>query len=772
MTVPANLTAIMLAIRKLGHQVQRSLRLRRSASASIVRTFGTSTNPNVWSFSTFVKRGALGVWQGLFTRQGTASGLWFRDDDVLIFIGSASVISTAKFRDPTSNLHVMCTSDGTTIRIYANTVLVASGSATSGINAAGTAHTIGAYLASSEYLDGVISHTHFVDGQQLLPSAFVESDASGNLRPKAYTGTYGANGTAPDFYDPTNLTTLMLDRSGNGNNWTASNISLTAGVTYDSMLDVPLGSGGSERGNYCTWNPLDSVTNKPTNGNLRVGHNAAEATRGSIFQSSGKWYYEFVYDTLGSGSAIGIGKSNASYTQAPGLDAAGYGFNPNTGNKNNAGVSSAYGSACTTGDVIGVAWDLDNGKIWWSKNGVWPASGDPAAGTNPAFTGVAGEFAPMFGISNVGSGAGGSATFGQRPFAYTPPAGFKGPHTGNLPGPAIDNPSEHFKAVLWSGNATVRSIGGVGFEPGLVWGKARNSGTANFRMFDVVRGPTKELYSSATIAEATDANGLTSFNSDGFGLGVGASFNNPGDNYAAWCFKAGGAPVANNLGSVTSQVSVNALAGLSIVTFTGAGATATVGHGQGAVPKVTIVKQRGASGDWFVYHAGASATPQNGALFLNLTPGFTANSGYWNNTAPTASVFTIGAAGGLNAAGIQHVAYCFSEVAGYSKFGSYIGNGSADGTYVYCGFEPALVIGKRVDGTTNWFAVDNARTPNNPGDLWLLPNGVNAEQSQVVCDFTATGFKLRSSLVEFNGGGAQYIFMAFAKTPTKYALAR
>jgi hypothetical protein len=455
-----------------GYQTQRSLRFRASASAWLSRTFGTATNRKKSTLSMWVKRGALArsVLFSSYLSGTDRAFLEFDSSDRLNFddfITSQSTLktSTRVFRDPSAWLHIVVTTDTDQataedrVKIWVNNERITSWavntnpglSITPGLNSP-RSHYFGQTGAASGYADAYGAEVFFVDGQALTPSAFGEFDSTvttywkpkspAQVRAAVAVGGgarngFGANGFSLPFSDPTSLTTLMYDRSQSdtdttGNNWTANNISLTAGATYDSSRDVPLGAGGLETGGYCTWNPLDSLTNKPTQGNLRVGHNEGEASRGTIFQSSGKWYFEFQYDTLTSGSAIGIGTSGASLGSYPGSNSAGYGYSPNVGNKNNAGVSVAYGASFGVSDIVGVAYDLDSGKIWWSKNGVWQASGDPAAGTNAAYTGLSGSFAPMLGIDPGGAGNGGQANFGQRPFAYTPPPGFKALHTGNL----------------------------------------------------------------------------------------------------------------------------------------------------------------------------------------------------------------------------------------------------------------------------------------------------------------------------------------------------
>jgi hypothetical protein len=250
-----------------------------------------------------------------------------------------------------------------------------------------------------------------------------------------------------------------------------------------------------------------------------------------------------------------------------------------------------------------------------------------------------------------------------------------------------------------------------------------------------------------------------------------------GLDFVSWQWKANGAGVTNTAGSITSTVSANTTAGFSVVTYTGNGsAGATIGHGLGTTPRMIIVKARNASGqDWLVYHANANATPQNGVMTLNATSAFFANSVFWNNTAPTSSVFSVGTSAALNNSGTTYVAYCFASVAGYSAFGSFTGNGSSDGPFTYTGFRPRYVMWKRSNTSGDgWWIIDAARSPENVADDVLLANLSNSESVQTTpIDFLSNGFKMRNGADgSINANGSTYIFMAFAENPFKNALAR
>jgi hypothetical protein len=366
--------------------------------------------------------------------------------------------------------------------------------------------------------------------------------------------------------------------------------------------------------------------------------------------------------------------------------------------------------------------------------------------------------------------------FGQRPFTYTPPTGFKALNTQNLPTPAISNGANYMAATTYTGTGATQTISnavnGVSFQPDLVWAKSRNAVESN-RLIDSVRGATLVLYSNLTNAETTEATGLTAFGSSGFTLGSGAP-NTSAVTYVGWQWNAGGSTVTNTNGSISAQVRANATAGFSVVTYTGTGANATVGHGLGVAPKMVIVKGRnGGTTNWPTYHISVGNT---GTLFLNATNAITTSSTQWNNTSPTSSVFSIGNSGDTNANTTAYVAYCFAEVAGYSKFGSYTGNGSADGPFVYLGFRPRWLMWKNASlGTENWGIIDTSRPNYNFNGNWLLfPNSSAAEATaaSIRFDLLSNGFKVLNTNGDNNFNGSTIIYAAFAENPFKNSLAR
>jgi hypothetical protein len=618
--------------------------------------------------------------------------------------------------------------------------------------------TIGARSTNEEFLDGYLSEIHFVDGTALAATDFGEFNADGVWVPKEVSGlTYGTNGFYLKF-DPSATNGIGHDHSGNGNNFTPTGFT-TSGTGTDVMSDTPTT-------NWATLNAVDPVAVTFSEGNLKAaGPNDWQTARSTIAMTSGKWYWE-VTPTFPSGQyvIIGVVNKDANLTSFVGSDANGWGFETYTPALYNNNAYTSYGTAPASGTVLGFAFDADTGKMW-IRNASGFFTGDPAAGTTPAMTAGAGEWYPA--VSCYPTNVSNTCNFGQRAFAYTPPTGFNALNTANLPAPDIADGSDYFNTVLYTGNATVRSITGVGFEPDLVWIKDR-SGAYNHGLFDAVRGANLRLSSSTTGAEITYTQSLTAFDSDGFSLGDNSDSNNTvninNNTYVAWNWLAGGSGSSNTDGSITSTVSANPSAGFSIVSYTGTGANATVGHGLGVAPSMIIVKNRDRNAAWAIYHASIGATK---VLQFDTNSVFT-DSTSWNNTSPTSSVFTIGTANSVNASTEDLIAYCFAEVEGYSKFGSYIGNGSNDGPFVFLNFRPALILTKRTNSTSNWVIQDSTRQTYNPSDAWLRPNTADAEGTtspDLDLDFLSNGFKVRNNGTDNNISGSTYIFMALAEHP-------
>jgi hypothetical protein len=449
-----------------------------------------------------------------------------------------------------------------------------------------------------------------------------------------------------------------------------------------------------------------------------------------------------------------------------GLSGVSFAFT-NGGSSVYSGISAPTGSisSFTSSDTIGFAYDADAGTLTVYRNNV----------SSLVYSGLTGTWFPAQGANGAASGI---FNFGQRPFAYTAPSGFKALCTQNLPTPTIGATSttqagDYFNPVLYTGNgnATAQAITGTGFQPDWVWIKSRSNTYVNL-LFDAVRGAGKQLISELTNAETTVAN-FVSFDSDGFTVnanGGASSYNANGATYVAWQWKANGAGSSNTAGSITSTVSANTTSGFSVVTFAAA-ANSTVGHGLGVAPSMVVVKSRtSGTAFWLTYHVSTGPT---GFLAWNTTDAFATNSTVWNNTAPTSTVFTIGS-GFTNASYGNCVAYCFAEVPGYSRFGSYTGNGSTDGPFVFTGFRPRYVLIKSTAGDRGWGIFDSARGTFNVNKLLLEANSSGAEidSANYQLDFLSNGFKIRTDNQYMNANGSTYIFAAFAENPFKYALAR
>lgn len=789
-----------------GYNLTRSLRFRKSASAYLNRTPASAGNRKTWTWSGWIKRGSLGALQntifaaGTWTNPKQLTAFAFATDNTLTIASGFYGVSTdytlnttAVFRDPSAYYHLILAYDTTQatasnrVKLYCNGVqqtLTGSYPALNYDTAVNSTliQKIG-MGSSSELFDGYLTEVNFIDGQALTPSSFGETDVlTGVWKPKKYTGTYGTNGFYLPFTDVATTSGsnagLGKDFSGNGNYWTTNNISVTSGSTYDSMIDVPTLTSASAA-NYCVANPLAVLGNSNVTiagGNLDVtigvsgGWRSTPASTFSI-PSTGKWYFEVTQKNVTSGGncAIGILQSGVTYTGNYYFYNNAYGFAYiNDGTKGNNNSTTAYGSSWTAaGDNIGVAIDMSAGTLTFYKNGVSQGSAYTFDTTREYFVMLAGTSSvPQYSIN-----------YGQRPFSYTPPTGFVALNTFNLPEPSIKQGNKHFDATTWTGDGTSgRSINNSGaFQPDLVWTKYRSAAN-NHLLSNSVNGVANYLKSNTTDAEQTLGNTVTAFNASGFTIGSSGDVNTNGATYVGWQWKAGGSAVTNTAGSITSQVSANPTAGFSIVTWTGtAGSSFTIGHGLGVTPKMIVLKNRSRSGtEWCVYHQDVGNTK---ALFLNSTGTGVSDSGFWNNTTPTPSVFTTG--NGYyyytGATTDNYVAYCFSEIAGYSKFGSYTGNGSADGTFVYTGFRPRFIMIKRTDSATsaNWNLIDTSRDTYNAASNRLNANISDAEYTGTnVLDILSNGFKLRWDGTNVNASGGSLIYAAFAEVPQKYSLAR
>ena len=796
-----------------GYEIQRSLRFNSADSAYLNRTPASAGNRRTWTWSAWVKRGSLTTVSGLtFFNQGgvssnytlarfTVSGnLDFQSYGTSAF--NFQKISTAVYRDLSAWYHIVFVLDATNTqaRIYVNGEEVAY---STNVNPANTdqlfnqaaLNRIGYTTDNLLPFDGYMTEVNFIDGQALTPSSFGEFNAdTGVWQPKRYAGSYGTNGFYLNFSNNSNTTaaTLGADYSGNGNNWTPNNFSVSAGAGNDSLVDVPTnwgvdtGVGGSVRGNYCTLNPLTTTSGTYTQGNLRyTGPSNWRRSNATISRSTGQWYWEVTlgnapfsrssnseWNAFGFGVATSFGSVTppSVVTDAVVLTDSGY-------YKNFSGSFTDGGTAFANGDVLSVAVDLDANTYTFRRNNTQIVTG--------TIGGTAGrELVPII-LSYDGQYGVMDCNFGQRPFAYTAPSGFRALNTQNLPTPTIGatpatQAGKFFNPVLYTGNGSARSISGVGFQPDWVWIKSR-SGVFNHGLNDAVRGAGKFLYSDLTAVEGNFPTDFASFDSDGFSLGsaTGNITNGSGQTYVAWNWRANGAGVTNTAGSITSTVSANTTSGFSVVTFTApTSGNFSVGHGLGVAPSMVITKRRDSASQWWVWHIGLGDNTTD-YLSLNTTNAELSATNMWGTVGRNSTV--MGYNSGVSIAGDStQVAYCFAEVPGYSRFGSYTGNGSTDAPFVYTGFRPAYVMIKGTSSgaaDTFWIIFDSKRNTFNLTNLCLATNNSDAEFSNdtvVSIDLLSNGFKVRASNTSFgiNQPNNVYVFAAFAEAPQKFALAR
>jgi hypothetical protein len=644
-----------------------------------------------------------------------------------------------------------------------------------------------------EIWDNKRDNTNPIDAQLEANSSAAEVSGTGRgidflsdgFQIKNTTTNSNANGGTHiymAFADTTAMGEATTDKSGQNNDWAPNNLN-----HWDQMVDTPTN-------NFATLNPLDALGNSNTfsDGNLKATisqQNTNEETRATFGQSTGKYYWEhYIVSSTSNGGYFRVGlKSDDAddYWLVRGSD----------GEIENNGSNGSSSVSYTTTDVVGVAVDLNNGKWWTSVNGTWV--GSPTSGTGALHANLSGTLSPY--VSNASSGGthvavlnfGQDATFAgsKSPstvyndgdygsFYYQPPTGFKALCTQNLPDPAV-KPGENFNALTYSGDgSTSNAITGAGFQPDFVWIKRRDSSSSH-HLGDVVRGPTKSLLTNGTGAENTSPSGkdLISFDADGFTVGEDwwSSVNDVvGQSQISWLWKAGGTAVSNTSGSITSQVSANTAAGFSVIGWTGNNtAGATIGHGLSSAPEVIMVKGRSFVTSWRVYHTGLGSNTTT--AFLNLAQAPNTGESHWNSTNPGSSVFTLGAGDGVNNLNEEHIAYCFHSVDGFSKIGSYTGNGSADGPFIYTGFQPKYILVKRVNSAGGWPLLDDERNPYNVVQKEVRAESSDAERDisgSFTTDFLSNGFKCRANNTHFNGSNEPYIYMAFAEFPFKFATAR
>jgi hypothetical protein len=801
------------------YTIDQSARFNDNDSAYLSKLWGSAGNQQTFTYSFWIKRANIGSRMDFISFQQDVP-IAFNSDTIRVFLfGADRLITSAQFRDVSAWYHIVLTVDSTDatsgdrIKLYVNgerqtdfsTESYPSLNANANIYTGGLNQYIGRLYGGSNYFDGYVADMYYLDGIVADASSFGETKA-GIWIPKDYTGSYGTNGFKLAFQDSASLGD---DTSGNGNDFTANNLAAS-----DQMLDTPTS-------NFPTMNKLwqSKGTWTTAEGNLQNTWSANDYQSGIAtmgLPATGKWYWEIYlksrtytnwlyWNLIIADYAEGSGNNGNSASQwsdhyfslSAERSDTGY-LAVSSGSTNSIASSGIY----DTGNVIQVAFDADNKRLYLGDSGTWFLSADPGAESGDGtavwynwsddaqgklFPAVDVNYLTYVDVHNFGQdstfagnlASGGNADAnGIGDFKYSVPSGYLALCAANLPAPGIDPaedeaPTDYFNTVLYSGNSSTNNITGVGFQPDWVWIKVRNA-TGQHSVFDAVRGATKRLGDGAsglgTAVESTVAASLQSFDSDGFTFGAEAG-NNSGENYVAWSWKAGGTAVSNTDGSITSSVSASPESGFSIVTYTGDSDVnnETVGHGLGVAPKVVILKPRTEARHWLIWHHDFNDNDK--ALLFNLDP--PADNRFGPN-APTANVFGVYAGQG-NRNGTDFVAYCFADIDGMVKAGSHVGNGSTDGPFLYTGFRPAFVIFKRTDTTSNWSLYDAAREPTNVNDSVLYANTNDAEianNSTVELDFVSNGIKLRDAPNQFNVSGATYVYLAFAEQPFKYANAR
>jgi len=801
MGIPGSANFLLAGGGAPAYEIEQSLRF--DGSSYLYRTNSGTGSRDIYTFSFWVKRAALGGNHTIWSVDGEANsqqtsghdirfvnGSSYATNDELIFSSYIRPLraTTGVQRDPSAWAHYVIAVDTTQatqndrIKMWVNGDSTITDAINTGYwpgqnqdttpNRSGDPVEIGRNTrSSSEYGNFYLAEFHYVDGTAYDETSFGEYDDNGVWRPIEVSGlSYGTNGWYMKF-DPSATNGIGHDHSGNGNNFTASGFT-TSGTGTDVMFDTPTT-------NYPTWNalergddPASSMGVDLSEGNLVAAMNRDVGDGAWVANftvpKSGKWYWEVEQLTAGSPNPF-ISTGIIAYPWT--WNSSDYVSYQSRGRitKDWNGVTyqsvtawgAGYGNAS---DVCGVAVDADNNTVQYYVNGT-------AIGNTESYSGNSYTYVP-FTSTAANTAQNVRYNFGQRAFAYTPPTGFNALNTANLPAPDIADGSDYFQTITYSGTSAARSLtvadnSGNGWQPDLVWIKSRNDNYYH-RTIDAVRGATKEIYPNDTGVEATVATSLTSFNSDGFSLGSSGAVNETNKTFVAWNWKAGGSGSSNTSGSITSTVSANPSAGFSIVAWAGTGTAGTVGHGLGVAPGMIIVKNRTLSRFWPVYHYYMHQTSAPETLTCELDRDVSrATVDFWNNTAPTSTVFSVKTSDKVNALNSNYIAYCFAEVENYSRIGKYTGNGSSDGPFVYCGFRPAYILFKRTDAVGSWFVRDAERDPYNGTirEFYLDANG--NEYTVPDIDFLSNGFKIRvpGNYLDRNATNGHYIFAAFAENP-------
>jgi len=803
---------------------RQSLRINDEAAEALTFTPSSASNLTTWTWSGWVKRGTLGTSRSIFAAQADSEfSLFFNTDDTLRVWtqgGNGSIYTTQLFRDVSAWYHIVLKSSTSSpfYNLYVNGSEITSftydnranypANNNAEVNTA-VVHRIGADTMGGSLLrlGGYIAEVNFIDGTALTPTSFGETKNGVWIAKNTSGLTFGTNGYRLQFLQTgtsANSSGIGADTSGEDNHWAVANLAAS-----DVVPDSP-------ENNWSTLNPIYKTdNNQPTfsEGNLKVApsQEAYQNTFSTIGVSSGKWYAEVRQGgATNSANLVGVAdaeqfnhlQSTSYYIGSSSGSGTSYAMFMHDGNKYFEGNQGSYGSRTTDGQVIGIALDLDNGKIYFSVDGTYVNSGNPASGTNFMAENIAsstyhfGITVYTNGISSAVWNFGQDSTFagqetaggntdgnGVGDFHTAPPSGFLALCSANLPEPTIGPNSDtqsddHFNTLLWTGNSTNnRTITNLGFRPDWLWIKRRD-GADNHFVQDSTRGADKQLFTNNGDDEFNNTNQVKSFDSDGFTLGTDGGVNVNTRTYVGWNWKAnGGTTVTNENGSINSTVQANTTAGFSIVTYTGTGSNATIGHGLSKALDVVIVKGR--SNEPRFWNYWGTQFVNTSYIYLNVPAGEdTGGTTITNSTYPTNSVFSVGTSTFVCGDSETYVAYCFHEVEGYSRFGKYTGNGVADGPFVYTGFSPAWLMVKNIGASHHWWISDIKRPGFNgvldtSGNARLRPALTTVEDDPGRVDFLSNGFKIKTpNYGESNTNTIEYIYMAFAEAPFKYANAK
>ena len=807
-----------------GMVIERSLRMREGSSPELRRTFGTNTSNTTKTFSFWMKRGNVnsssiqnivsttvsGYIEGRL-RINTDNTLQFEDRDASGGTSDGRRTTSAQIRDASAWYHIMLVLDSTQgteadrAKIYINGTQATIGADRTisqnysfSFFRSGVVNYMGNMSGSSEFFDGYLAEMHLIDGQALDPSYFGFTSQNGTWLPKKYTGgNYGTNGFYLDFLDNSSQAALGYDKSGNGNDFTVENITVSTTRTNDSFLDTPTN-------NFPTLNPnslyhVYSTSSNVAEGNLRYNcntDNQGQVPATMSMPTSGKWYFEA---EVISNANFGMGivpvtwtVNRNAFSHEPGtLGYAAYGSKFENGSE-----GAGWGAGWDTGNWAGAAVDMDLKQVTFYANNTSQGTLSFKSGYEDL------EYLPIITGGTNGGNVSGYVNFGAQGFKYTPPTGFKALNSRNRAGAtgtaAVVNPRRFFDTLVYTGDTSGNlKVTGLQFKPDFVWIKRRSGGTDNNQLFDTVRDFTngRRLFSNTDGTEAQNGSqyGMISVNDDGFTVGAGPfEANRDGDGHVAWCWKAGGDSNTYNIdgtgygtasaagldgGSINpTGASVNTESGFGIYTYTGNGSNATIAHGLGKAPEWILIKNRnattGSTENWTVYHVENTDNPETDYLSLNGSGSTSDLNTIWNDTAPTSTLISIGSHARVNeSASVNYIMYAWTGIDGFSKFGSYVGDGRNDrfSTYIYTGFRPNWVLVKGSDFAGNWNLFDTRRPGYNVTNDRLFPNLSDAEtdgsDANNQIDILSNGFKMRGSNVDTNSSGSTYIYMAFAEQP-------